>query len=197
MNLNEFVKEYGLLLDEEGRYYLINDRGTREEPYCSIKSLSEIFNLTIGTLNSRISNLTPRLGKNQKGRKINFFNLNDAQISCSNLLDENLLIANRGRWAIKDGEKYGTVHVIAKKICLAEITVIKRVKNLKSLKGKVGGRLISLYNYKQVRQSCADLLDKKLLIADKDGWAIKDGTRAWNELAVRPVARTVPTRPLI
>ncbi|MDD5341201.1 MAG: hypothetical protein PHC97_02055 [Patescibacteria group bacterium] len=177
MNLNEFVKEYGLLLDEEGRYYLINDSDTREEPYCSIKSLSEIFDLSIGTLNSRISNLTPHLGKNQKGRKINFFNLNDVRTSCSDLLDENLLITNKDGWIVRDKQRYNTVRVIAKELDLSESAINKRIKNLKFLKGKKGGRLIILYGLKQVRRVCADLLDKELLIAGKDGWAVKDNRK--------------------
>ena len=170
MNLDEFVKEYRLLKDKEGRYYSINEQGEKGEPYCTVQALSQILNLSIPTIISRTSRLTPALVKKYKNRVAKSFNFNDTWIVCCDLLDNTLLTVNEYGWAIKDGQRYASISIIAKKLGLSPRTVKRRVKNKVFLKGKIkNGLLVALYNFEEAKNTCADLIDKVLPIADKDG----------------------------
>lgn len=174
MNLNDLVKKYGLLLDEEGRYYLINDQGIREEPYCSIRLLTTILELSIQAIEKRIQNLAPLNGKNYKGRKTLFFNLNDVLDRCSDLIDKNLTIVNENGWAFINNKKYTSVPILAEKFGISQNTIKSRIKNLISIKGKKHGKVCMLYSFKEAAKACSDLLSP-LPKSNRRGMAVING----------------------
>ncbi|MBN1325935.1 hypothetical protein JW977_03060 [Candidatus Falkowbacteria bacterium] len=184
MNLNELVKKYGLLQDEEGRYYVI-DEGIKKEPYCPIKLLTKVLGLSISAIKKRILNLTPFAGRIYKGRATNFFNLNDVKKLCSDLSENSdLLLVNEGDWILKGGKKYASIRVISKKIRLSQTAIKSRIKNLEPVKSKKRGHIINIYRLDQVRQACSDLLDRNLLIVNNNGWAIKNGQKYATALTI-------------
>jgi DNA-binding Lrp family transcriptional regulator len=170
MNLDDFVKEYGLLQNEEGRYYYLNERGEKKEPYCTIPALSLLLNLSIPAIRKRAEKLKFVLVRKRMAGVLKSYNFNDAIIACSDLRDDILLITDKHGWAEKDGQLYASLNIISQKLGIASSTIKKHIKNLVSLKGKVwNGRVVDLYNYNQVKLNCTDLIGDDILMADKDG----------------------------
>jgi len=144
--------------------------------YASIQTIADELGISYNLTSARLKDYPTCKGKILSGRITDLYNFQEAQIACAELLNDNLLIPNHKGWATKDSQRYAAIGTFAKHLGLSHATIEKRVKNLTAVKG-MRNRVTNFYNFDDVKDACADLLDDKLLIADKNGWAIKDGKK--------------------
>lgn len=167
---SELLEPDLLIADENG--WAIKDG----QLYAPMEIIAKKLNISNTALRKRIKYLATFPGKNRQGNSVSFLNFEEVKSVCADLLNPDLLIANKEGWAIKDGQIYAPMATIAKKLKLSLGAVKRRIKNLTSIKGKCrDGSVRDFYNLEEVKEICADLLNPDLLIADENGWAVKDG----------------------
>ena len=123
MKLDELAKEYGLLIDEEGRYYRINEQGKRKEPWISIYTFSESTGISDSRIQTRVISCETRPIKNNRLRIVTGYNLNDLLQCCAGLLNTNHPIANKQGWLVVKRKKFATLMVLATKLGIAKMTI--------------------------------------------------------------------------
>mgnify|MGYP000255783481 CR=1 FL=1 len=162
MKLDELAKQYGLLLDEEGNYYRIDELGMRQEPFTTISVIGETIGLSVVAIFNRIkkAGLTGTFFKNWQGRLFLGYNLNQVYRLCSDLLSE-LTMANDEGIAEINGRNFTTLYRLANSLELSESSISRRIKRagiLPILAKARSGITINVYDVEQVRQLCLDLL---------------------------------------
>ena len=159
-----------LITDEEG--WAIKDG----QVYAPLEVIAKKLKLSLGDVKERIKDLTSKKGKFKDESVKKIYNLIEVKEVCADLLDPDLLIADKNGWAVKDGQRYAPLGIIAKELNLSNTALRKRIKDLDTFPGKNRrGNKIGFYNFEEVKVVCADLLNPDLLIANEEGWAIKDG----------------------
>ncbi len=168
MNFDKFVKKYNLLKDEEGRYYQINTKGEKEEPYTTIHILSKIFNLGSLTINRRLNKIPSVNIKGKNMRIVKAYNINEVIKACSELITTPQII---------NSEQYATISQLVKILNLAYDSIGSRIENLKPIQVKDKfGHIVNVYQIEEVKKVCADLF-RELPIVDKNGIAIINGAQ--------------------
>ncbi|MCX6742621.1 MAG: hypothetical protein NT116_00100, partial [Candidatus Parcubacteria bacterium] len=148
------------------------------EKYASLNVIAGELNLSVYHLRMRARNVSYYLGKPIFGTITKFYSLNQLKTACADLLNPELIVLDKDGWAIKDGNRYAPIDIIAKELKLGKKTILDRLKNSLPLKGSNRhGRISNFYNFNQAKKACADLLNPELLIAGEDGWAFKNGER--------------------
>jgi len=183
MNLDEFVEKYGLLQDEGGRYYWIDEKKKRREPYCTMLALSLMLNISVPAIKKRIKNLRQTFVKNYRHRIVNAYNLNEVIALCSDLLKESmdgtLFVTNKNGIAIVGSKKYTYLKKLAKLFNVSQSLLEKCVKdkNLPFIMAKIpGGRIIEAYEIRAVEKNCIEIItlpntnDQGVAIIDGEGY---------------------------
>ncbi len=180
MNLNELVKKYDLLQDEEGRYYKLDKFGNRIEPYLTINVLSKCLDQTRHNIKKKIDKVLKFYKINPHyGPICKFYNLNDVLVTCSDLLIK-IPIANRRGIALIEGKKYANIRTLSKMLRISIPSIVERAKKLNSkiIKGE-RKRLSSAFDIELIKIVCSDLLQKAKTI-NKAGFAIINGKKYAN-----------------
>jgi hypothetical protein len=172
MNLNELVKEYRLLQDEEGRYYKLDDNSNRVEPFVNISFLEELSGLHVRTITRYLKNLNPHKCRSLRGRIVNVYDFNQVIQICPAILQLKHNITRLNDYVLIKGEKYAPLSFLAQVFSLRVRTVRECVKNLTHVEGKpLKGRHVKLYKVEEVKSVCARLINPQLVIANKNGMA--------------------------
>ncbi|MCX6743177.1 MAG: hypothetical protein NT116_02980, partial [Candidatus Parcubacteria bacterium] len=122
---------------------------------------------------SRIKKSELKKFKLRSGQVVEGYNVNKAKKACADLLKE-YPSANKKGVAIINGQKFTTPYTLTKLLKLSHNAINSRIKRarLKSRKIKVkDGNIRLAYNLIEVKEACADLLHKKVHLANKSNIA--------------------------
>ena len=176
MNLNELVKEYRLLQDEEGRYYKLDENSNRVEPFVDISFLVELSGLHVRTITRYLKSLNPRKCRSLSGRIVNIYDFNQVIQICPAILQLKHNISSLNNYVLIKGEKYAPISFLAQEFNLNARTIREYVKDLIPVKAKpLKGRHVKLYKVNEVKAVCASLIDSQIVIVDNNGLAIVNG----------------------
>lgn len=165
--------------------------------YCWSKVLS-ISKSAIGYRLKKFKKQSIR-GKGLRGQIFNFYSEPDVRSACADLLENDLLHADKDNFFEKDGKKYGTINAWSKNLMISSTPIISRLEKaqMQGIKGKdKGGRVCDFYLESDVRFVCTDIL-QDLHQADENGFFEQADekygtTEAWSRVLPisQPLIRT-------
>lgn len=150
--------------------------GQEEMERCGpVSAWGKEFNVNDETLRRRLENTRCILASNLDGHAIQCYPESIVAEHCGDLVQAKH-IANKEGFFTKGGEKYGTLIAWVRSLPLSQPTVAARLEGAKSIFGRtINGRVRVFYTESEVKEKCGDLLRNDLLVANEEGFIIKDG----------------------
>lgn len=181
MKLDELIKEYNLLIDEEGLYYR-TEKNVRTELHITLDAFAAIFNLSYGTINHRLkkAQIAPQrvLSNSTRYSAIvkKVYNLNDLIQVCRDMFVPCPIVDKKG-FAHIGGKKYTSLRTLSTLFNIGTISIRLRIKKHGLIPQKIklqNGDVIDGYAYCEAQKACLDLL-QDLPLAGDDNIAYLDG----------------------
>lgn len=179
MKLDELVKEYHLLIDEEGRYYRVSEKGKREEPYCTINTLAKITTLSRFNLRNLTKNLIPEILRPRSGPLCKYYNLNE--VNCTHIPKILDLPRAQNGCAIINNEEYVSLKLLVDVFSICSEVILRYIAEHKItvLKMIADGSIIQCYPRTQVVNALEKLLSMPII--DDNGCAFYQNQRYASE----------------
>ncbi|MEK7084308.1 MAG: DEAD/DEAH box helicase family protein [Patescibacteria group bacterium] len=131
------------------------------EVWGTTQAVTRILGLSKAWVTSRGFRCRKKKGKNQSGLVTDFYAVSDAKNVCSDLLQEMPKAGKDGMFRV-DGEEWGTVEALTRKLPISRPAVLAKIFSFRSLKGKnCVGRVVDIYRLTDVKNACADLIKKR------------------------------------